>query len=103
MESAIATPFKCKNHDSVYLKIRDTLKNPPTCGSCGFKCEGRSGFISCPTKATCFSLCTVCKVCPSNHFLRKSYNLTVFSDKNTLYAENKFVCNGCTKEKNVPE
>lgn len=95
MELAPATPFICKNHEGVHLKIREVQRAPLTCNSCGFKCEGNSGFISCPKQSTCFNICSVCRVCPKNHVLRNCISLTQFEDKNALYGQNKFKCAGC--------
>lgn len=82
MQSAIKTPFKCKNHPTISLKIREGVKNPGTCGSCGFKLEGKSGFMACPKSASCFNLCTGCRVCNKNHILRNCKSLKQFEDKN---------------------
>jgi hypothetical protein len=84
MENATKTPFICKNHEGVHMKIRET-KGSATCNSCGFKCEGKAGFISCPKQSTCFNICSVCKVCPKNHILRNCLSLTQFEDKNAMY------------------
>lgn len=37
MEHAPKTPFKCKNHETVHMRVRDYQKTSLTCGSCGFK------------------------------------------------------------------
>lgn len=78
MLAGLKTPYKCKNHTTDNLRVRMYTKSAVLCGSCGFKCEGKSGFISCPKTASCFHLCTVCKVCPKNHVLRNCLNLKNF-------------------------
>lgn len=75
--------------------MRGQLSSAVTCGSCGFKCMGKSGFLSCPKTAVCFHLCTVCKVCPKNHVLRNCLSLKQYEDKDVLHGQNKFKCGGC--------
>ena len=100
MKKALQSPFKCKTHTTKNLCLREKGKNPPTCKSCGFKCEGERGFLSCPETSTCFSICTGCRICPQNHILRNCVSLKQY-DQNELYAKNKFKCSNCEVEKTV--
>lgn len=67
------------------MGIREYVKSAITCGSCGFRCDGRSGFISCPKVANCYNLCSGCRVCQKNHFLRNCASLKQFEDKSAMY------------------
>ena len=95
--------FSCASHPTEYLRIFPKQnKNPPNCKSCGFKLEGKYGYFSCPKNASCYFLCSTCKVCTANHILRNMVSLRQFST-DELYKENKFNCHGCKKEKTVDE
>lgn len=49
----------------------------------------------------CFSLCSVCRICPKNHVLRNCFSLKQFEDKNVLYGQNQFTCAGCEVDQKV--
>jgi hypothetical protein len=106
MEKAPITPFICKNHEAVHLRIRERsffYCSNLFCNSCGFKFEGKSGYISCPKQSNCFNLCSVCKVCPKNHMFRNCASLMQFEEGNSMYAENKFKCMGCNTDQKVED
>jgi hypothetical protein len=64
--------FPCKTHHSEYLRlIPEPSSNPPLCKSCGFKCSGKSGYLTCSKISNCYILCSACKICRNNHILRK--------------------------------
>lgn len=100
MVNAPQSPFKCKSHTTQNLRLRRVEKNPPLCKSCGFKCEGVNGFLTCPESISCFFLCSACKVCPQNHILRHCVSLKHY-DHDALFAENRFKCSSCEKTKDV--
>lgn len=95
--------FSCSAHSDDFLRLHpDPTANRPTCKSCGFKLNGKLGYLICPKTVNCYVLCSACKVCSSNHFLRKMYTLKHLTD-NELYSKNKFKCHGCKEEKQVNE
>lgn len=101
MKDLLPSAFSCAAHPTEYLRIFPKQhKNPPCCKSCGFKLEGKSGYLSCPKSANCYFLCSTCKVCTANHMLRNMVTLKQFPD-NQLYSEDRFKCHGCEKEQSV--
>lgn len=103
MKAYPPTCFSCSAHENEYLRILPrTNKNAPTCKSCGFKLEGKFGYLCCAKSNSCFQLCSTCRICTKNHILRNVLSLKHFQG-NALYANNKFNCHGCKKEKEVGE
>ena len=95
--------YSCSAHEDDFLRIIPyPHKSPPTCKSCGVKLSGKYGYLTCAKSASCFHLCSVCQVCPKNHILRHVIALKHL-EGSVLYAENKFKCHGCKKEKMVTE
>ena len=96
MANAPKSPFKCKTHNTINLRLKESGKAAPTCKSCGIKCEGERGHLACPESSGCYTICSACKVCPMNHILRHYVSLKQY-DTNVLYTENKFKCSNCEK------
>ena len=95
MKTLPTSCFSCTAHTDDYLRL---IPSPPVnrhnCKSCGFKISRKSGYLNCPKTANCFYLCSSCKVCSADHFLRKMFTLKHL-DNDPLYASNKFTCHGC--------
>lgn len=76
MKDLPASPYSCSAHSDDYLRLfTKNSKNPPTCKSCGFKLEGKYGYLCCPKSSGCYQLCSTCKVCTSSHILRNVVSL----------------------------
>lgn len=89
--------FSCTSHPTDYLRlIPEPSQNRPTCKSCGFKLNGKLGYLVCSKSITCFFLCSACKICSNNHILRRMHSLNHLGDNNELYAKNSFKCHGCS-------
>ncbi len=103
MKEKEPTCFSCNAHTDDYLRIiTKSSKAPTTCKSCGFKLEGKFGYLCCPKSSGCFQLCSTCRICTSNHILRNVLSLRHITT-NALYLENKFECHGCKAKKEVGE
>ena len=90
MKEKEPTCFSCNAHTDDYLRIiTKTNKAPTTCKSCGFKLEGKFGYLC-------------CRICTANHILRNVLSLKHIAT-NELYLENKFNCHGCKTKKDVGE
>lgn len=80
MKKLPASCFSCTTHPTDYLRlVQQPNTTRPACKSCGFKCSGSLGYLVCSKLASCYTLCSVCKVCTSNHILRKMNNLSHLS------------------------
>lgn len=99
MESCPKSPYKCKNHPSDSLRLKKATKNPPNCKSCGIKLDGQKGYLACPKSSGCYSICSVCRVCPQNHILIHCASLRQYDGE--LYNKNRFKCDCCGEEKEV--
>jgi hypothetical protein len=101
MKEKEPTCFSCNAHTDDYLRIvTKSNKTPSTCKSCGFKLEGKFGYLCCPKSNSCFQLCSTCRICTANHILRNVISLRHVTT-NALYLENKFNCHGCKTKKEV--
>ena len=86
MKELPPTAYSCATHEDDYLRIiTGGSKNPPACKSCGFKLEGKYGYLCCPKTSSCFQLCSTCRVCTKNHTLRNVLSLKQFTG-NELYS-----------------
>lgn len=102
MKEQPASPFSCAAHPADFLRVMNRpVKSPPTCKSCGFKLEGKAGYLCCAKSNSCFQLCSNCRVCTANHVLRSVISLK--KQDNELYKENRFNCHGCKAVKEVSE